>query len=438
VQRDIGGSPGNANQDGMDWLGGGDALVQDSFIRAADDIFAMYGNWDGYTPEALTTPGHEVSNITVENSVLSTSISNVVRANWPKKIFDSHNFTLRDSDVIHMGEGSCGVPFALLEIWADPAGRGKQTDYKIQDVRLEDWYSLAQLQQQNPEIRNVRFSNIWAMDGPGLAPSALKGDVSGVTFHNVNLGGGVIEKSSDLPLQVMDGAQNPTYANSPFTGTFSYSAGLVKPGELVTFTAAPSAGAHYRWLFGDGTSAEGAIVRHAFSDADGTLLDGTGRFRVLLASTDEAGEKAWSSQQVVVSRVLLRPVLPELGLPAAGLTSTAVGGHSYKGLLRIPADGGYTVTLLTSTTATISIDGVRAENARLRPLVCGSKGDAVQALRISAALSAGLHRIQVMRGSELENAAAPAGPSSEPILLWEGPGLLRQPIPANALIHFPE
>ena len=39
----IGGNVGNANQDGMDWLGGGDTLVQDSFFRASDDIFAMYG-----------------------------------------------------------------------------------------------------------------------------------------------------------------------------------------------------------------------------------------------------------------------------------------------------------------------------------------------------------------------------------------------------------
>ena len=46
--RVIGGNPGNANQDGMDWLGGGDAVVRNAFIRASDDVFAMQGNWDGY------------------------------------------------------------------------------------------------------------------------------------------------------------------------------------------------------------------------------------------------------------------------------------------------------------------------------------------------------------------------------------------------------
>ena len=114
----IGGSDANANQDGMDWLGGGDTVVRDVFIRAADDVFAMQGNWDGYSHEAMIAPGHDVTNITVENSVLSTSISNIVRAAWPEKIFNSANFTLRNSDVIHMGIGACGIPFALLDFWA--------------------------------------------------------------------------------------------------------------------------------------------------------------------------------------------------------------------------------------------------------------------------------------------------------------------------------
>ena len=32
--RVIGGNPGNANQDGMDWLGGGDTTVRNSFLRS--------------------------------------------------------------------------------------------------------------------------------------------------------------------------------------------------------------------------------------------------------------------------------------------------------------------------------------------------------------------------------------------------------------------
>ena len=93
--------------------------VDDCFIRAADDIFALYDNWDGHDQEALTKLGDDVANITVEYSVLSTSISNVVRVGWPHKVFNSRGFTMRDSDVIHMGIGACGIPFALMEIWGD-------------------------------------------------------------------------------------------------------------------------------------------------------------------------------------------------------------------------------------------------------------------------------------------------------------------------------
>ncbi|WP_114205534.1 PKD domain-containing protein [Acidisarcina polymorpha] len=425
----VGGSPGNANQDGMDWLGGGDTLVQDSFIRAADDIFAMYGNWDGYTEEALATPGHEVSNITIESSVLSTSISNVVRANWPKKIFDSNHFTLRDSDVIHMGMGSCGVPFALVELWADPAGKGLQSNYRIEDVRLEDWYSLVQLRQPNPAIRDVHFENISAMDGPGLAPSELKGDVSGVTFRDVNLGAGNVREDANIPLQVMDGAAEPAYGHSAEAADFSYTGGLIRPGRKVTFTVPAAIGVRYHWLFGDGAAADGAVIQHSFADADGTLLDGTGRYRVLLAATDASGRTRWSSRTLVV-RPSLMAAQTEEGMPQ-GLVKIAGSDASYEGMVRIPADGGYTLTLLTSTTASLSVDGERTQSGMLRPQVCGSKGAAVQAVRVSVALAAGLHRVEIDRGPEIENAAS----SKEPVLLWEGPGMMREPVSASALLH---
>jgi hypothetical protein len=188
----IGGSRGNANQDGMDWLGGGDTVVRDVFIRAADDIFAMYGNWDGYTEEALTTPGHDVDNILIEDSVLSTSISNVVRVGWPKKVFNSKNFTMRNSDVIHMGIGGCGVPFSLFELWADPAGKGEHSGFLFQDIRLEDWYSLLQLRQPNPAIWDVRLENIWAIEAPSLVPSVLKGEVQDVKITNFKVGDKVV------------------------------------------------------------------------------------------------------------------------------------------------------------------------------------------------------------------------------------------------------
>src|ERR1700684_1040277 len=99
--RVIGANHGNTIQDGMDWRGGGDSIVRNSFLRASDDVFALQGNWDGYTDEDILRPGHDVQNILIEDSELSTSISNIVRAGWPRKTFNSRNFTLRNSDVLH-------------------------------------------------------------------------------------------------------------------------------------------------------------------------------------------------------------------------------------------------------------------------------------------------------------------------------------------------
>lgn len=413
----IGGSPGNANQDGMDWLGGGDTLVQDCFFRTADDIFAIYGNWDGYTEKALTTPGHDVSNITIEDSTLSTSISNVFRANWPKKIFNSRHITLRNSDVMHMGQGSCGIPFALLEIWADPAGKGDQSDYRFENIRLEDWYSLTQLQQPNPRVHNITFDGVWVLDGPGLAASSLKGDVSGVTFKDVDLGNGNLRLPEGLPVVISGGAAAPQFQSS-LAASFAYPSGLIQPGQPVTFTAEPVADAQYHWIFGDGSSADGATVQHAFPDAEGTLLDGSGRFRVLLHVTGSNGRQAWASRSIAVAGHLLPA---QTALPASG-----PAGRSVQSSITAPVDGGYTFDLLTSTTAALTVDGVTVRSRPLEAQVCGSPGAAVQDLRVSVALAAGPHRLEIQRGPESENAQAPGGTGTGPVLLWEGPGHRRQ------------
>ena len=420
----IGGSASNANQDGMDWLGGGDTLVQDSFFRAADDVFSMEGNWDGYSEEAMLTPGHLVSNITIENSVLSTSISNIVRLGWPKKIFDSQGFTLRNSDVIQMGVGSCGVPFALFALWADPAGKGEHSDIHFEDVRLDNWYSLTQMEQPNPGIHNVDFTRVSAMDGPAMVSSTLNGDLSGVPDAR---------SDSDIPLQVLDGASEPHFASTDPNEAFTYS-GKPKPGKKVKFSAADRPGVRYLWFFGDGSTGEGVAVRHAFPDDQGTLLDGSGRFRVLLSATDQAGHTTWTSQPVVVSNTVHKPT--KTRALSAGLAPVAVGDtRSETGFLRVPSKGGYTVNLLTSTTASLTIDGVRVNSSKSHPQVCGSPGDAVQALRLSLVLARGDHRIEIARGPEIENAGPPNVADPSPVLLWEAPGLPWQPIPLTAFFH---
>ncbi len=426
----IGGSASNANQDGMDWLGGGDTLVQDSFIRAADDIFAMQGNWDGYSDEAMLTPGHMVSNVTVEGSVLSTSISNVVRLGWPRKIFDSHGFAMRDSDVIHMGVGACGIPFALFEVWADPGGKGEHSEIQFKDIRLDHWYSLLQVEQPTPGIHGISLENIWSMDDPGMVGSVLKGNVTAVQLSGVSLNGQAVQSGAQVPLTVLDGAAEPTYAPGPVDAAFTYSHGLIRPGSKVTFEAKKQRGITYHWLFGDGTSAQGQKVHHAFPDSEGTLLDGSGRFRVLLSATDGSQQRAWSSQSVVVGQEAHKAVTTASLLPKLFGTDGV-----QQGFLDVPADGGYTLWLLTSTHASLAVDGFRVSSGTAHAQVCGSGGDAVQALRLSLLLRKGKHRLEVRSGAELENASYPLPASPEPVLLWEGPGIPRQTIPGSLFWH---
>lgn len=364
----IGGCPGNANQDGIDWLGGGDTVIRDCFFRASDDIFALYGNWLGYSQAALTTPGEDVTNIRVENCVLSTSISNIVRVSWPQKIFNSHNFTLRDSDVIHMGQGGCKIPFALLEIWDDPAGHGEHSNYLFEDVRLEEWYSLLQLRQTEPLIRQVIFRRIWTLGSPQLVPDVKAGDVSAVTISDDNL---------DTPGQ-----------------SFTYNSLSTSTGQSVQFHA-NAAAASYRWTFGDGTSAQGRDVTHLFTDADGTMRDGSGRFRVLLSTVASDKTVRWDARSMVVTPVYK---------PATG------------GSLTVQETGGYTFYLIANDPAKVTLDGeILLASPTPKPQVCGMVGNMAQLAVKSVGLMTGPHslRIERTRDTGEDNFA----------LFWEGPSL---------------
>ncbi len=239
--RVIGGNPGNANQDGMDWLGGGDALVRNTFLRASDDDIAMQGNWDGYTDEEILRPGHDVQNIVVEGSQLSTSISNIVRSAWPQKIFNSRNFTLRNSDILHGGIGACGQTFGLLGMWGANGSKGDHSNYTFENLWLDNWYSLVQIDHAEPAVHGFTFRNIWALDQPPLASSTLTGNVTDVTFDNVKYGQNRATNDAELQLVVAGGAATPKFpAPSGPVARFTIDPPVFGPGDELTFTAMPS------------------------------------------------------------------------------------------------------------------------------------------------------------------------------------------------------
>lgn len=462
--RVIGGNPGNANQDGMDWLGSSDGIVRDSFFRASDDVIALMGNWDGYTEEDLRRPGKDVHDIVVEDSELSTSISNIVRAGWPQKTFNSRNFILRDSDVLDAGIGACGQPFGILGFWGADGAQGDHFSYRFENLFLDNWYSLFQIEQQKPSLHGFTFHNIWALDQPPLVGSSLDGNVTGVVLDNVKYGQKRVENNADVPLSVTGGAAPAEF--TPVSGPvaqFAVSPPILSKGDKVTFTAREARGATYTWLFGDGSQAQGRRVSHKFADADGSDLDGkngAGRFRVLLKVQDAQGRQDWAGQGIVVVSHWMDAVQPYgqltpglsfqvypgswTSLPdftaqspvlageAPNLNASAQGftkyGVAWDGYIDIPVDGGYTFHLMDRDGARLVIDGL--EVARTGPQftqVCGSPGNAVRYDRGALGLRAGLHRIHV----EALHVAS-QGP---PRLLWEGPSLPATDVPAAAFEH---
>jgi hypothetical protein len=463
--RVIGGNPGNANQDGMDWLGGGGTIVRDAFFRASDDVFAIQGNWDGYTDEEILAPGKDVQNILIENSELSTSISNIVRSGWPRKTFNSRNFTLRDSDVLDGGIGACGQTFGVLGFWGANGAKGEHSNYVFENLFLDNWYSLVQMEQEQPALHGFTFRNIWALGQPPLAYSTLIGDVSGVTFDNVKYGQIVATADANLPLIASDGAKPPilTPSHDP-VARFTVDPPFFAPGQKVTFTAQTSGGAKYTWLFGDGTQAHGRSVSHKFPDADGTDLDGavtgSGSFRVLLHVEDKSGKQDWAAQAVVAVAKWLDAVspaiptlagldwqiypgswteLPDLTKQQAVFSGESLNLHAdpqgftryaavWDGLIDIPADGGYTFHLLDRDGARLVIDGV--EVAKTGPpfaQVCGSPGNAMRYDRGSLGLRAGKHKLHLEGLHSLSQGA--------PQLLWEGPSISLTAVPPAAYSH---
>ena len=461
--RVMGGNPGNANQDGMDWLGGGYAVVRNSFLRASDDVFALQGNWDGYSEADMVRPGHDVEDITIERSQLSTSISNIVRAQWPQKNFNSRNFTMRNVDVLAGGIGACGQPFALLGMWGANGASGHHQNYRFENIFLDNWYSLVQVEQRLPEVRDLNFHNIWALDQPPLVDSSLRGDVSGVSFDNLKLGQKRVADDADLPLEVSRGAKPASFGAEPaVVASFTVSPPVVVVGRDVTLAARAQPGARYTWLFGDGTRATGRVVTHRFPDAFGTDYDGhngAGRFRVLLHVQARRGED-WSAAGVVAvakwQDALAKlpvtapglawqvyptssPDLPDLSRAlvvfrgeSSGLTSNPGGYTRYAtawdGYIDIPADGGYTFHLMDRDGARVVMDGIEvARTGEPFAQVCGAPGNAVRYQRGSLGLRAGWHTLHVEGLNGLSEGF--------PRLAWEGPGIALTDVPTAAYAH---
>jgi hypothetical protein len=273
------------------------------------------------------------------------------------------------------------------------------------------------------------------MDSPAMVSSALTGEVRDVSFKDVVVNGRPAMDKAGIPLILSDQASEPEFDPGSVDASFSYQAGALRPRMPIHFRASYREGFKYQRSFGDGAIANGAEVQHAFPDAQGTLLDGSGRRRVLLHVTEAKGGESWSCRSVVIANGAKPPLASGQPLsPEWSISKLPGGKKQYDGYIDVPADGGHTFTFLTSTTAQMTIDGNSiVRNPEMQPQVCGSIGNAVQPLRLSLVLQRGLHRFSIVKGADPENAIAT--PRDSPLLLWEGPEQRSEQVPEAAIRH---
>lgn len=456
----IGGTRNNANQDGIDWLGCGNTVVRNCFFRCSDDIFAIYGN-TGFYDEAVAIPGLDVENILIEGCVLSTSISNVMRVGWPRKVFNSKNVVMRNCDVIHAGQGGCAVPFALAEFWADPDGKGVHSDYVFDDIRLDNFYSITQLLQSknnSGKVRNIQFKNIRTLTPP-LVNSEIVGDCSGICFENIKFGDYTVEHLSTLGID--DTSSSAKIIKSILLkANFQYDTGLLKPGQTITFDARSSVSTgtirQYLWNFGDGTAEKGEVINHKFNDTYGTSMDGSGQFRVQLTITDENGK-----QDVIVRPIVIGTAIEsasKLNLKQDGLNYRHYSGVQsswsellqvtpnetgvantfrenslssqmpytlfFDGYLDVPVTGGYTFYIMARDGAFLQVDSTVLVNSNVvQPQYCNSIGNLVQQHTGVSILEGGLHKISFGYKQDLGSEAF--------ALYWQGPNNKLEEIPMS-------
>ena len=394
------------------------------------------GNWDGYTDADMLRPGHDVQNITVEEQrALHQHLQHRARRVAAQDL-QLRNFTLRDSDILHGGIGACGQTFGVLGMWGANGAKGDHSNYTFENLWLDNWYSLVQIEHEEPSVHGVLFKNIWALDQPPLATSTITGNVRDVTFDNVKYDQNRATNEAELQL---DHGGRRRAAEIPRTlrpvAHFTVDPPVFAPGDQVTFTADPSPHAKFTWLFGDGTEAHGRKVKHKFPDALGTALDGSdgaGRFRVLLKAEDNQDQQDWAAQGIVAvakwhdATQIAGPTVPGLlwqiypgtwtELPDLTRQTAVFNGDSpnlhadsqgftryvtaWDGFIDIPADGGYTFHLMARDGARLVIDGNpdRENRAHPSPRSADRPGNAVRYDHGSIGLRAGPPRVSMSKG----------------------------------------
>lgn len=222
----IASTPENLNCDGMDWYGGGRAVVRDSFIRSADDCLAIFAEeasnalrvdrgGGGHLPSApqkQTPPTRgEFHSLKVERCVFWPTVANILRAGWNNQSLNTTDVTIRDCDVIHSRglreKPWMGADWALFTtVIPEGTGMCQHRDYLFEDIRVEHSFALLGVNWPQATLRNFHFKNIQIAGAAGK--SLIKANADGITFDGVRINDRAAQSPNDLNLTIEGDAKN--------------------------------------------------------------------------------------------------------------------------------------------------------------------------------------------------------------------------------------
>lgn len=190
----------NINGDGFDWYGGGRARITNSFVRAADDLFAFFVPPELQDDTATGSPAAEVRDILIENCVLWSTLANVYRIGFANQRLRTADIRMRQCDVIHIARGEWHAPWSIVHTMSAVAhGQSEHSGYLFEDVRFEEPTAFLGIQNERATYRDVVFRRVSMLGEP--VPSLLRGPFHGLTFEGVTVNGRPVRSAADLPLR---------------------------------------------------------------------------------------------------------------------------------------------------------------------------------------------------------------------------------------------
>jgi len=190
----------NVNGDGFDWYGGGETRITNSFVRAADDLFAFFVPPELQDSTDDGQPAAEVKDILIENCVLWSTLANVYRIGFGAQRLRTRDIHMRQCDVIHIAQGEWHAPWAVVHTMTTGVhGKSEHSGYSFEDVRFEEATAFIGVQNEQATFRDVVFRRV-SMEGKPV-PSLIRGPFDGLTFENVTVNGKPVQSKEDIPLR---------------------------------------------------------------------------------------------------------------------------------------------------------------------------------------------------------------------------------------------